>query len=246
MLQHFVPVSTSSSSAPTYDTLQGAVQDIRTNWGSRDQSATSGHGSPRFLLRVPNNERDIRNALATIYSEAQQNFSEHDFTHLSMDVYRPTKPAQSLDPPHLSDRDCRPSTSYGAEALSCCSEGWNQHVETNHPSFLCPITRELMRDPVCAADGHSYELAAIDKWMQTSNKSPITGLDFAHRSLVTNHALRCSIREFLQRSGPLQQTELEDDHFKIGDSCREDAKRTRVPPRTQSRRVRKVRATHCR
>lgn len=246
MLQHFVTVPTSYGSTPTYDTLQGAVQDMRTHWGARNQNTASDHSSPRFLLRVPNNEEDIRNALATIYSEAQQNFSERDFSHLSMDVYRPTKAAQPLDPPHLSDRDCRPSTSYGSEALSQCSEGWNQHVEASYPSFLCPITRELMSDPVCAADGHSYELAAIDKWMQTSNKSPITGLDFGHRNLVTNHALRCSIREFLQRSDFLQQPQLHEDRFKVADSLREDAKRTRLSPRRQSRRVCKARTSHCR
>ena len=30
--------------------------------------------------------------------------------------------------------------------------------------YLCPITREVMEYSVIAADGHSYERAAIEQW----------------------------------------------------------------------------------
>ena len=43
------------------------------------------------------------------------------------------------------------------------------------PSFICPLTLELMVDPVTAADGHSYESAAIKQWLQSSALSPLTG-----------------------------------------------------------------------
>ena len=33
--------------------------------------------------------------------------------------------------------------------------------------FVCPITMELMRDPACAMDGHTYERAAIERWFET-------------------------------------------------------------------------------
>ena len=42
------------------------------------------------------------------------------------------------------------------------------------PSFICPLTLELMVDPVTAADGHSYESAAIKQWLQSSALSPLT------------------------------------------------------------------------
>ena len=32
--------------------------------------------------------------------------------------------------------------------------------------FLCPITCELMEEPVTIADGHSYERVAIERWLQ--------------------------------------------------------------------------------
>ena len=34
------------------------------------------------------------------------------------------------------------------------------------PQYLCPITGELMEDPVTTADGHAYERAAIAQWLR--------------------------------------------------------------------------------
>jgi hypothetical protein len=61
-------------------------------------------------------------------------------------------------------------------------------------NFLCPITLELMRDPVLAKDGHTYERKAIEDWFGQSNGasstaiSPKTG-DMTGRQLTPNHAL---------------------------------------------------------
>ena len=41
--------------------------------------------------------------------------------------------------------------------------------------FLCPITHELFREPVVAWDGHTYEKAAIEKWLLNKDTSPRTG-----------------------------------------------------------------------
>lgn len=38
--------------------------------------------------------------------------------------------------------------------------------------FSCPITRELMRDPVIAADGHTYDREAIEMWLRNHDTSP--------------------------------------------------------------------------
>ena len=41
--------------------------------------------------------------------------------------------------------------------------------------FICPITYELMREPVVASDGHTYEKAAIEKWLKQHLISPRNG-----------------------------------------------------------------------
>ena len=40
--------------------------------------------------------------------------------------------------------------------------------------LLCPITKELLVDPVVAADGHTYERSAIEKWLTKRESSPMT------------------------------------------------------------------------
>ena len=65
------------------------------------------------------------------------------------------------------------------------------------PSFLCPISKEIMRDPVIVvSDGHTYERAEIERWFKQSNKSPITNVALYNTTITPNHALRKSIEEW--------------------------------------------------
>mmetsp|Transcript_16006 Transcript_16006/g.34768 ORF Transcript_16006/g.34768 Transcript_16006/m.34768 type:complete len:225 (-) Transcript_16006:397-1071(-) len=54
----------------------------------------------------------------------------------------------------------------------------------------CPITQEVFVDPVMCADGHSYERAALVRWLQQSACSPMTGMPLATTHVVPNYALR--------------------------------------------------------
>eukprot|EP00960_Hanusia_phi_P069049 766991-Hanusia_phi.AAC.17 len=58
------------------------------------------------------------------------------------------------------------------------SYGSEQGNEDNFPDeFYCSITLEVMREPVLAADGFSYEKAAIEDWFAKGHRtSPKTGL----------------------------------------------------------------------
>ena len=43
--------------------------------------------------------------------------------------------------------------------------------------LVCPITLEIMSDPVVAADGRTYERSAIEDWLSTGKQtSPLTNL----------------------------------------------------------------------
>eukprot|EP00698_Gefionella_okellyi_P008352 TRINITY_DN2069_c0_g1_i12.p2 TRINITY_DN2069_c0_g1~~TRINITY_DN2069_c0_g1_i12.p2 ORF type:complete len:221 (-),score=38.39 TRINITY_DN2069_c0_g1_i12:1291-1953(-) len=63
--------------------------------------------------------------------------------------------------------------------------------------LLCPITLELMLDPVVAADGHTYEREHIQKWFETHCTSPKTGLVLPNKDLVPNLAIRSLAREYV-------------------------------------------------
>ncbi|EKX31196.1 hypothetical protein GUITHDRAFT_83354, partial [Guillardia theta CCMP2712] len=62
------------------------------------------------------------------------------------------------------------------------------------PSFFCPISMELMSDPVNTCDGHTYERSFIETWLQQHRTSPLTGSRLPRRDLVPNLALRNAIQ----------------------------------------------------
>ncbi|EOY04489.1 ARM repeat superfamily protein, putative [Theobroma cacao] len=57
--------------------------------------------------------------------------------------------------------------------------------------FRCPISLELMRDPVVVASGQTYDRESINQWIESGhNTCPKTGQTLAHISLIPNRALR--------------------------------------------------------
>ncbi|XP_021291730.1 U-box domain-containing protein 16 isoform X1 [Herrania umbratica] len=57
--------------------------------------------------------------------------------------------------------------------------------------FRCPISLELMRDPVVVASGQTYDRESINHWIESGhNTCPKTGQTLAHISLIPNCALR--------------------------------------------------------
>lgn len=66
-------------------------------------------------------------------------------------------------------------------------------------SFCCPISYEILCDPVVAGDGHTYERETIELWFGQSSNSPLTGSLLPHRHLLPNHAMRMAVEEYLQR-----------------------------------------------
>ena len=66
------------------------------------------------------------------------------------------------------------------------------------PEVMCPITTEVMREPVFTADGHTYERAAIEEWLERKSSSPLTGEPLAHKHLTPNHALRALCHKYLK------------------------------------------------
>ena len=74
-------------------------------------------------------------------------------------------------------------------------------VAEGQNTFRCPIGLGLMKDPVVAADGHTYERDKIEAWFASSEfsdlpvKSPKTNLLLEHTMLIPNHALQSVIQD---------------------------------------------------
>ena len=68
--------------------------------------------------------------------------------------------------------------------------------------FVCPITHDVMEDPVVAADGHTYERAAIERWVAKKLMSPKTGGALGSATIFPNHSIRSQIREWQEKQSP--------------------------------------------
>lgn len=75
-----------------------------------------------------------------------------------------------------------------------------EKIEKAVHGFKCPISLNIMEDPVIACDGHSYERVAIEKWFKTNKTSPVTNIKLKNKSLIENHALRNAIDDYLHNN----------------------------------------------
>ena len=54
---------------------------------------------------------------------------------------------------------------------------------------ICPITQEVMKEPVIDSEGNTYEKSAILEWLKSTNTSPVTRNVISALELVPNRAL---------------------------------------------------------
>ncbi|XP_042899841.1 WD repeat, SAM and U-box domain-containing protein 1 [Parasteatoda tepidariorum] len=88
-------------------------------------------------------------------------------------------------------------------AIQCLKNPLWQHVLSDTDEtlmlseFCCPITQEVMRSPVVAEDGYSYERAAIEEWFESGkNTSPMTNEVLPNKLLIPNHVLLQLIQKY--------------------------------------------------
>ena len=99
----------------------------------------------------------------------------------------PGLPSPGLTSPGLPPREAGPSHIPVAAP-----------VESVPESLLCPIGMTLMRDPVCTADGFTFERATIREWLESHSTSPLTGETLEHTMLLPNMLVRSMVRDFVE------------------------------------------------
>lgn len=120
------------------------------------------------------------------------------------------RPALLALPPHLA---AEPSPGLGSSAQAASEEASTPAApascgaaatpassigQADGPpdDLCCPITQDLLRDPVIAADGFTYERSAITDWLERQAAqgqhacSPMTGAPLAHAQLTANRLAR--------------------------------------------------------
>ncbi|KAA8517522.1 hypothetical protein F0562_017848 [Nyssa sinensis] len=81
---------------------------------------------------------------------------------------------------------------YGASTPRTTRRRRKSAAEASYPpDFRCPISLDLMRDPVVISTGQTYDRASISLWIESGhNTCPKTGQPLAHTDLIPNIALK--------------------------------------------------------
>ena len=63
------------------------------------------------------------------------------------------------------------------------------------PNLICPITKQVFKDPVIISDGNTYEREAIVRYLSNNNTSPITRQPVNKDICIPNRAIKSTIEE---------------------------------------------------
>uniref|UniRef100_A0A5B6YR50 RING-type E3 ubiquitin transferase n=1 Tax=Davidia involucrata TaxID=16924 RepID=A0A5B6YR50_DAVIN len=86
------------------------------------------------------------------------------------------------------------------------SEGEKGLIKHRSPvipdDFWCPISLELMKDPVIVSTGQTYERSCIQKWLDVGHKTcPKTQQTLLHMALTPNYVLKSLIALWCESNG---------------------------------------------
>ena len=84
------------------------------------------------------------------------------------------------------------------QPLSLSGKDLTTYLDKQKSIFTCPITHNIMNDPVICSDGQTYERSAIQTWLASNNTSPYTGAKLDNKVLIPNIALRQAIEEYIE------------------------------------------------
>lgn len=89
------------------------------------------------------------------------------------------------------------------------SNGEPEEKQTEIEDFICPITQEIIIDPVvCTLDGHAYERSAIEEWFKHNPRSPMNReeipIDKTPKDVLISHYNYASLLEKYRREHPIR------------------------------------------
>ncbi|ESW13929.1 hypothetical protein PHAVU_008G238500 [Phaseolus vulgaris] len=78
------------------------------------------------------------------------------------------------------------------------SSGSDLEIEIAIPThFRCPVTLDMMKDPVTMATGITYDRDSIEKWIESGNRTcPVTKTELTSFEMIPNHSIRRMIQDW--------------------------------------------------
>uniref|UniRef100_A0A5B6ZPT7 RING-type E3 ubiquitin transferase n=1 Tax=Davidia involucrata TaxID=16924 RepID=A0A5B6ZPT7_DAVIN len=124
---------------------------------------------------------------------------------------------------------CLPNDDAG-RGINSASKSLEENKNPGSPmipdDFLCPISLELMRDPVIVATGQTYERSYIQRWIDCGNAScPKTQQKLENLTLTPNYVLRSLITQWCTKHNIEQPMTLTNGRIKKSDGSFRDVSR---------------------
>ncbi|CAH9106126.1 unnamed protein product [Cuscuta europaea] len=68
---------------------------------------------------------------------------------------------------------------------------------TTPSNFICPVSLDLMKDPVTLSTGITYDRESIERWLEVGNRTcPLTNQILETYDLIPNHSIRRMIQDW--------------------------------------------------
>ena len=74
--------------------------------------------------------------------------------------------------------------------------------------FRCPITHQILLEPIVASDSHIYEKTAFEKWIKDNNISPFTGARLENKNYTKCFAISKMLEEYLKNNPKLRKEQF--------------------------------------
>jgi hypothetical protein len=94
-----------------------------------------------------------------------------------------------------------------ATASDAAGSNGDAHAVGPPDEFLCPISCEIMEEPVTTLAGNTYENTHIMAWFRTHQTDPLTNTKLSSKRLVPNNSLRSQIQAWTQANPREQLTD---------------------------------------
>jgi hypothetical protein len=139
--------------------------------------------------------------LKTIHDLKRESLAIHDLVILSGGV--PEDCFETMSFILVKLKDC---IVLGNPDATDSSEGEKSLINHRSPvipdDFRCPISLELMKDPVIVSTGQTYERSCIQKWLDAGHKTcPKTQQTLLHTALTPNYVLKSLIALWCDSNG---------------------------------------------
>lgn len=211
------------------DLVRGQLRRARERYGRPLNSALLSHG----LLQPAEKELDRR---GNLHVENTSNIN-----HQEVETKMETAPKENLSKGYNQNEaiDQLESSKNSSETSSLLrtadvdggDNSSNKNIDENKKmdapaipvDFLCPISLELMRDPVIVSTGQTYERSYIQRWIDCGNTTcPKTQQKLQNVTLTPNYVLRSLITQWCINHNVEQPTSLTNRRLKRSDGSFRD------------------------